>query len=168
MAFESIGRWDLPFNDMKELISKWEDFVDNWAKTAPPEVRDMYPACFEFRWFDTQSNLRRGAYLSIFISLGAAAFILLIVTLNIQITLFACLCVFTVLASVGGTVVLLGWDLGFLEAICFCILIGLSIDFVAHMVQAYSNSIVADKFGRLKDAMLELGVSILAGTQHRP
>ena len=68
-----------------------------------------------------------------------------------------------ILSSVTATLVSLGWTLGFLESICFAILIGISVDFVIHFGHSYS-SIQGDvsRGERTKYALVHMGPSVLA------
>merc|ERR1712151_957893 len=56
-----------------------------------------------------------------------------------------------------------GWTLGFLESICFAIVIGLSVDFVIHFSHSYSSLPgKVDRSDRTNYALLNMGPSILA------
>ena len=62
-----------------------------------------------------------------------------------------------------SVVVSLGWTLGFLEAICLCILIGLSVDFVIHMGHAYCAAAargVHTRVERTKEAFARMAYPI--------
>ena len=67
-----------------------------------------------------------GAYYSIGAALAVVFVVVLLATLNPLTTVYATVSVGTVLLLVIGTVLGIGWELGFLEGICFAILIGLS------------------------------------------
>jgi len=78
-------------------------------------------------------------------------------------TLFSVLSIGYVLASVTSMMVAIGWDLGFLESICFAILIGVSVDFVIHFSHAYvALPGDASREQRTKHALIDMGPSILA------
>ena len=103
------------------------------------------------------------AYSSAAIALGAASAVVLFSSRSFILTLFSTLTIGYVLCSVTATLVSLGWTLGFLESICFAILIGISVDFVIHFGHAYSaipgN---ASRNERTKHALINMGPSILA------
>lgn len=78
-------------------------------------------------------------------------------------TLFSVLSIGYVLGSVTSMMVAAGWTLGFLESICFAILIGVSVDFVIHFSHAYvamPGAVARDV--RTKHALIDMGPSILA------
>merc|ERR1712008_394226 len=68
-----------------------------------------------------------------------------------------------ILVSVTAMLVGFGWSLGFLESICFSILIGVSVDFVIHFNHAYvHHKGDVPRKDRSKYAMVTMGPSILA------
>merc|ERR1712151_696938 len=103
------------------------------------------------------------AYSSAFSALIAASIVILLYSRSILMTIFSVLSIAYVLASVTSTLVALNWTLGFLECICFAILIGISVDFVIHFSHAYA-SLKGDinRHERTKYALLHMGPSILA------
>ena len=132
------------------------------------------------------------AYSSAGIALCAAAIVVLFASRSIMLTLFSVITIAYVLtwviaaremhslhlmdtlthkfsfcppilSSVTATLVSLGWTLGFLESICFAILIGISVDFVIHFGHSYS-SIQGDvsRGERTKYALVHMGPSVLA------
>jgi 5-methyltetrahydrofolate--homocysteine methyltransferase len=103
------------------------------------------------------------AYGSAGIALAAATAMLLITSRSLILTMFSTLTVAFVLCSVTATLVSLGWTLGFLESICFAILIGISCDFVLHFAHSYA-SLEGDRSReeRTKYAIIHMGPSILA------
>jgi 5-methyltetrahydrofolate--homocysteine methyltransferase len=103
------------------------------------------------------------AYTSSAIAMGAAGAAILFSSRSIILTLFSTLAVGYVLTSVTATLVALGWTLGFLEAILFAILIGISCDFIIHFSHAYAHAEgKVDRHTRTKFALLSMGPSILA------
>merc|ERR1712086_306047 len=78
-------------------------------------------------------------------------------------TVFATVTILYILTSVTSMLTVIGWSLGFLESICFSILIGVSVDFIIHFAHAYVLP-VGDKSReeRTKYAMVSMGPSILA------
>lgn len=103
------------------------------------------------------------AYSSAAIALGAASAVVLFSSRSFVLTIFSTMTIGYVLCSVTATLVSLGWTLGFLESICFAILIGISVDFVIHFGHAYASLPGnAPKGERTKYALINMGPSILA------
>ena len=103
------------------------------------------------------------AYGAAGIALGCAAAVILFSSRSLILTLFCTLTIGYVLTSVTSMLVAIGWTLGFLESICFAILIGVSVDFVIHLSHAYANvEGNVDRARRTKYALIKMGPSILA------
>ena len=103
------------------------------------------------------------AYGAAAIALGAAAAVLLISSRSFTLTLYAMITIVYVLTSVTATLVAFGWTLGFLESICFAILIGVSVDFVIHFCHSYAHKPgEVSRSDRTKFALIHMGPSILA------
>jgi len=54
----------------------------------------------------------------------------------------------------------LQWKLGMLEAIIFVMVIGMSVDYVVHMSDAYLQSVHTDRAGRSRFMLGKMGMSI--------
>jgi hypothetical protein len=164
IPFRSRVRFDSPFDD---LDREWKD-IEIWLGSqavngAPEGVSDMFHTSEDFWWYDTNGNMLNTAYTAAAIAIGTGALVILFSSRSIILTIFSAVTIGYVLASVTATLVALGWSLGFLESICFAILIGISCDFVIHFTHAYSmlpGSV--DRGERTKHALLEMGPSILA------
>ena len=103
------------------------------------------------------------AYVAAAIAIGTGALVILLSSRSIVLTIFSAFTIGYVLASVTATLVALGWTLGFLESICFAILIGVSCDFVIHFSHAYATPPgKLDRHERTKFALIRMGPSILA------
>ena len=115
-------------------------------------------------WFlDTHEVLLKTARESAAIALIASATVIFLSSQSFVLTFISAISIFFVLASVTAFMVALGWSLGFLESICFAILIGVSADFVTHFSHAY----VAPKGDvsreeRTERALILMGPSVLA------
>ena len=103
-----------------------------------------------------------GSYLSIVTALVCVSCVVLLSTLNLLTTLYVAATVAGVLMLVVGTVVSMGWELGFLEGICFAILIGLSCDFVLHMAHAYTSADQPTRELKSRDALARMGPPVFA------
>merc|ERR1712076_51632 len=105
----------------------------------------------------------RSAYWSAAIALAFSGLVVLISSRSFVLTIFALITISYVLFSTTAMLVASGWTLGFLESICFAILIGISCDFVLHFCHAYAHlpgSVSRET--RTKYALIRMGPSILA------
>jgi hypothetical protein len=163
IPFNSRVRYDSFFDvldDEWNLIESW--FAAENAK-APQGVNQGYFTSFDFWWYDTNGQMLSTAYSAAAIALGASAAVILISSRSIVLTLFSTVTIGFVLTSVTSILVAIGWTLGFLESICFAILIGVSVDFVIHLAHAYSHKPgEISREDRTKYALVKMGPSILA------
>lgn len=161
--FISRVRGESPFNDLESEWNLIQSWVDTTAATAPEGVKNFYFSSFTFWWYDTNGQMLSTAYGAAGIALSAAAVVIFFSSRSFVLTLFATITIIYVLCSVTSTLVAMGWTLGFLESICFAILIGVSVDFVIHFCHAYAHkSGVLDRGERTKEALIRMGPSILA------
>lgn len=128
-AFGSRVRWDSPFDDLDDEWNRIENWFDIKAASAPSGVKKAFFSSEDFWWYDTNGQMLSTAYGAAGIAIGAAAAVILFSSRSFILTLFAVLTIGYVLTAVTATLVGFGWTLGFLESICFAILIGVSVDF---------------------------------------
>ena len=103
-------------------------------------------------------------------ALGAAAIavafstVVVIISLrSLILTFFSGCCIVYFLAPATASLVALGWNLGFLDSVCFAILVGISCDFIIHFGHTYihqKGSVSTHECTRF--ALLHMGPSISA------
>lgn len=159
-------RLDSPFSELQDEWNLIEDYLQNEKKQedgAPGSVNGMYVASIDFWWYDTNGSMLRSAYQSAGIALAFSGLVVLLTSRSFILTLFALITIAYVLASTTALLVASGWTLGFLESICFAILIGISCDFVLHFCHAYAHLPGnVSREVRTQYALLRMGPSILA------
>ena len=97
------------------------------------------------------------------VGLAIATIVLLFSTRNIIVT--AC-CMGTIgaaLASVLGTIVAMGWQLGSNESLCIMVLCGFAVDYVVHLSHSYMESTSMTRLERVHDALRDMGISVFWG-----
>ena len=90
--------------------------------------------------------------------------ILLFATKNILLAIISIMCVAVVIVSVVAIMALQGWEFGVSESISVVIIIGLSVDYVVHLAADYQHSAEKDRSMKIRQAYMEMGISILSGT----
>jgi len=161
--FQGRVRFDSPFQILDDEFNLIEDWLSKERMIAPEEANKMYQTSIDFWWFDTNGSMLRSAYASAGIALAISGLIVFISSRSFILTLFALITIAYVLASTTAMLVASGWTLGFLESICFAILIGISCDFVIHFCHAYAHLPgEVDRHYRTKFALVRMGPSILA------
>merc|ERR1712048_522073 len=79
-----------------------------------------------------------------------------------HLALLASLSIASVLVSVTGTMVLIGWTLGSIESILIGIIAGFSVDYVVHLCHAYKTASGTTE-ERITAAFGDMGISVLNG-----
>lgn len=164
IPFASRVRYDDYYDTLDDEWNLIENWVNDKNAKAPRGVKQGFFSSFDFWWYDTNGQMLAAAYSSAGIALGCAAAVILFSSQSFVLTFFCTLTIGYVLTSVTATLVAMGWTLGFLESICFAILIGVSVDFVIHLGHAYSTAAEgnADRGFRARHALISMGPSILA------
>ena len=83
-------------------------------------------------------------------------------TRKFHLALFATLSILSVLLGVIGSVTMLGWTLGTIEAILISILAGFSVDYVIHLAHAYHHA-EGTVEQRVLSAYADMGISVFSG-----
>ena len=166
VRFQQRVRFDSPFPDLDKewnLIEVWMEHERQ--RVAPEGVNKMYHSSGDFWWYDTNGKMLDSAYSAAAIALSAAGLVVLCSSRSIVLTIFSLVTIGYVLTSTTAMLVASGWTLGFLESVCFSILIGISCDFVIHFGHAYAFLKGQDevtRHERTQHALIFMGPSILA------
>lgn len=156
-------RFDSGYSILNAAWKLFDGFLETKMEEAPDGVNKAFGSSFDFWWYDTNGKMFFTAYAGTAIALSAVFVVLLCSCRSIKITLFAVFTIADILSTVSMLLTLSGWTLGFLEAICFAILVGMSCDFVLHFSHAYcSLPGVVDRHERTLHALTSMGPSILA------
>jgi predicted RND superfamily exporter protein len=116
----------------------------------------------KFVFMNNQRIYTRSALTSSILGVCIAFTVLLVSTRVFHIAFFATLSIICVLVSVTGSMVIIGWDLGSIEAILISIVAGFSVDYVVHLAHSYVQS-RGNTAERITQAFGEMGISVLNG-----
>merc|ERR1712232_827555 len=97
------------------------------------------------------------------VSLTVALVVLVLVTGNIIIGVFAAFTITMIVLWVMAMIPTCGWELGIVENIVLVMVPGLSVDFTAHLAEAYNQAKYEDREHRVVHALEHSGVSIVSG-----
>lgn len=110
---------------LESEYSKYEQFCKAEAANAPIGVNKFYHSSMLWWWFDTIAQMQQAAMKAAVFAIGVSAALVLLMSRSIHLTMFSAVCILFVLSGTAATlIVILSWTLGFLESICFAILIG--------------------------------------------
>jgi len=115
-----------------------------------------------FIFMNNQNIYLRTAIQSSILGVAIAFTVLLLATRVFHIALFASLSIVSVLVSVTGVMVMLGWFLGSIESVLISIIAGFSVDYVVHLAHAYESA-DGDTNERVTSAFGDMGISVLNG-----
>ena len=109
---------------------------------------------------NNQAIYRTSAIRGSMIGVGIAFIVILLATQSIITSTLACVSICSVLVSVIGLMVMMGWSLGTIQSILISILAGFSVDFVVHLAHAYCHS-PGTRDMRTTAALAEMGSPVL-------
>jgi len=163
VPFRNRGIFTDPYGVLEKEWVAIEEHLTTSNEGAPEGVQQAFFVGLTFHWYDTNGSIQKTAYSSAGIALAACAGIILLSSQSVILTVFSTITILFILMSVTAMLVAFGWTLGFLESICFSILIGVSVDFVIHFTHAYVHQTGdVPRKERTKYAMVTMGPSILA------
>ena len=140
----------------EKFYQNMSTFWDQQMATAPNEVKGGWFVS-GFSLYDLQNALSTGTIKAIMLSLGSALVVMLFTSRNIFLTLFAIVTITLAIFSTVGSLVLLDWKLGILEAIVITASAGLPIDFAIHYAVAYRHAATPDRQSRVRHALVSVG-----------
>merc|ERR1712139_608313 len=114
-------------------------------------------------WFTLQSKITNEAFIGMATALGFASIVLLLATRNIVVAFSAIVSIVSIVCSVMALMYCMGWKLGVIEALVLVMVIGLSVDYVVHMADAYLEAPAEDRFGRTKFMLVRMGLAVVNG-----
>merc|ERR1712025_1223655 len=117
----------------------------------------------KFIFMNNQKIYVTTAYQSAIVGVAIAFVVLLLATRVFHIALFASLIIASVLVSVAGMMVMLGWQLGSIESILIAVIAGFSVDYVVHLAHSYEAAEGNTTSDRVKAAFGDMGISVMNG-----
>merc|ERR1712159_647067 len=164
-----IMQADSLYEDGVDLWETWEAYCNEWRATAPKFLQnaffftDIRKGSGAFHWFFLQSKITSEAFVGMAIVLGFASIVLLIATRSWVVALCAIACISSIVSSVMAFMFCLGWKLGVLEALVLVMVIGLSVDYVVHMADAYLEAPAEERGERTKFMLTKMGAAVVNG-----
>ena len=152
------------YDDMIKIYDQWEEIMKSYNNGSPDGMDNAYQSAgFTWAWLATQEELVTGAIQGITISLTFSFIVLVCSTLNIIAAIYSIICITCIVITVIGSIQMIGWQLGVLEAVAVVIIVGFSVDYVVHLANHYVESVYIDRFRRMKDSLTGIGISIVSG-----
>lgn len=143
----------------------WDEQVNNFNKKAFVGVNNMkQTAGLDWCWMITEIKLVETMKQGLWMSIVFALFALLCATQNFIIASLASLTIGLIIINVLALVPINGWQLGSGESVGVVVCIGFAVDYVVHLGGHYVHSKYRDRENRIREALKEMGISILSGS----
>lgn len=183
----SVVRWRWAYTSMKltstktigpaagiDLMKKWEDWlIAEMSRGACREevmsgVRrgDILAPFIEspdFAAFKMTDKLMSEMIQGLGVSMAVALCVLVFATGNFITGSLAALTIALIVVCVLALVPVMGWELGVSQVIGLIMVPGLSVDFTAHLAEAYTGAKYEDREQRITHALEHSGVSVVSG-----
>ncbi|KAJ9455055.1 Protein dispatched [Diplonema papillatum] len=186
--FNTTLKGNNAYEDIRDWYDEWEDISDamnnpntDWVAAAYAGEENLWSnrifhASEMWMRMHVQKVLVNGAFQGTFISLGLAAFFVLVSTLNFLVSLFVVLELVGAVGCVMGFIYYAGWEMGMIESVSVTLLVGISVDYVVHYAIHYAHvkppgaSVLAlatpgatERKYRVYRTVIEMGPTVLGG-----
>jgi len=148
------------------VLTDWEEATQALNAAANEGMNNAFMTSgFPFVWLFTQRSLVRNALVGLGLVFAIGFVVITLATMNIVISGVSLLVIAGIILTVLGVGAkgISGWEFGMAESIATVILIGFSMDYCLHLGGAYIESEETTRFLRTRDALVHLGVSVVAG-----
>merc|ERR1712083_502374 len=169
-----------PYLDGIDQFDNWQTYGENWRDdvdgvTSQDQYGDEFVACPDnmksimvtdygyFSYFFIQEKIIIEAAQGITLSLVFAFIILTIATQNWMMAMYSVGVIFAIVMCVIGFTVANGWKLGVIEAVIYVMVVGMSVDYVVHLSEAYLASGKETREDRTMRMLGIVGSAVLSG-----
>ncbi|GFR99143.1 protein dispatched homolog 1-like [Elysia marginata] len=152
-----------------EIYDNWEKFAVEEIAKLPPSLQggvQFTPGLNErntWHEFKRQEALADSAVQGILIGICLAYVVLAFATMNVIIALMATSIILLVTISVSAFIPILGWEISVIESINLSLVVGLAVDYVVHLSEAYHTSPQKHRVDKVRDMLEHMGVSVISG-----
>ena len=164
----------------QQIRESWIEYTNNWVNNingiftidssgneyinTPNTLKSLtFTDRIVFAYFYLQQQIIKEAFIGIGLSLFLSLIVLITATNNWIMSLMSVITIFCIVTCVIGFTVIMQWKLGVIEAIIFVMVVGMSVDYVVHLSEAYLHSNKNTRFNRSKRMLGIVGGSVLSG-----
>lgn len=164
LRFRTDVKQEEPASVIWPLYEDWQEQTDKLAAEAPASMsKPLVTGGYAFMWAVTTTTLIRNAFVGLGIMLGVAFVVLALSTANIIVAAIALCAIGGIVTNLLALINLWKFEMGLTESVSVIIAAGVSFDFASHLANAYTESKSQTRFHRVRDALTDLGISVLAG-----
>eukprot|EP01029_Cantina_marsupialis_P020736 TRINITY_DN4883_c0_g2_i1.p1 TRINITY_DN4883_c0_g2~~TRINITY_DN4883_c0_g2_i1.p1 ORF type:complete len:896 (-),score=296.27 TRINITY_DN4883_c0_g2_i1:443-3130(-) len=162
------GNTGLEFTEVydvkKPIYDAAEDFMIAKKATAPNGLDNTFLyGDGGWAWMFTSRSFVTNLIQGILISMTVATIVLMLSTQNWIVSLVTMVNIIGILFCVIGSMKIRGWDLGVTESIAGVVVVGFSFDYAVHLANSFVESHETTAKERMRSAMREMGISVVAG-----
>jgi len=159
---------NMAYADGNALGERWEAWLQGqMAEGACAATADTFwgmVSSWDFHRFEITGTLMSEMRSGVATSVTVALVVLVLVTGNLLVGAAAAACIGLIVLWVMAVIPTAGWDLGIVENIVLVMVPGLSVDFTAHLAEAYCQAKYDNREHRVVHALEHSGVSIVSGS----
>ena len=168
LAMSAIATLDQDFGQNYEdgikLYDKWDAWSEQMRANAPREMAGtMQTSNGAWAFYFLNETLLEETFMGIMLALVLSFVVLTLVGGNIFMAFFSVGTILLIVIDIFAFTVLVGWDLGVIEAVNYVVVIGMSIDYCVHMSEAYTEAEGETRAEKVKLMLEDMGVSVLSG-----
>jgi len=143
-------------------LETWRTFLASFNHFAPSSLGDGKMASFLWVRIVTELMLVRSTVMAWAISNLSAFVAIILFTRNFYISVMTTVTIFMIVVClVGAMVVLLGWNVGAMEALSVTIFVGMACDYCLHIAHAFMHSEAPTRALRVRQALTGVGNAVL-------
>ncbi|XP_033734799.1 protein dispatched homolog 1-like isoform X2 [Pecten maximus] len=160
----TMNTYKLGYPEGKPVYQRWESLMSEELRKMPDTMKNGFQCSTNtWNWIKVQESLADSAVQGVIVGLCLALPILILTTLNVVIGFLATVTIGLVTSCVIGIIPLAGWKLGVLESLNMCMVVGLSVDYVVHLAEAYATCPSPHRMDRVRTMLESMGLSVLSG-----
>ncbi|XP_069116529.1 protein dispatched homolog 1-like [Argopecten irradians] len=160
----TMNVYKLGYPEGKPVYQRWENLMAEELGKMPDSLKNGFQCSTNtWNWIKVQESLADSAVQGVIVGLCLALPILILTTLNVVIGFLATVTIGLVTSCVIGIIPLAGWKLGVLESLNMCMVVGLSVDYVVHLAEAYATCSSPLRMDRVRAMLESMGLSVLSG-----
>ncbi|XP_062604597.1 uncharacterized protein LOC134266358 [Saccostrea cucullata] len=160
----SVNVNNLGYSEGSSIYQAWEQLITDEKDKMPASLKNGFQCTRNtWHWIRVQEMLSDSAIQGIIIGLSLALLVLILTTMNFIIGFLAWIVILLVTVCVVGSIPLQSLKLGMVESINLCMVVGLAVDYVVHLAEAYNMSPFEKRQDKTPDMLGKMGFSVISG-----
>jgi hypothetical protein len=167
VVYGKVG-FEADLSDLRADFAKWEDFMESVNEEAVyrgvPHLKGYQTSILWLFPMETAENFVSSFREALIVSLISAWFVLAICMRNWILATQTIVAMLAVVTQVLGLLVISGRKFGMIEALACSLLVGLAVDYLAHVAKGYTEAPPSwSPMRRCSYSLARVGISIMSG-----